>query len=78
MGNERRLFIDSAWFIYIIVPVASGVLGVPVSIYLLTEADGDSLMRGMGFSVAPGCAVVGFLIYRLGTWLANPAKRDKT
>lgn len=76
MRKERKIFIDSPWFIYAVVPIASGILGVPVSILLLTEADGDSFMRGMGFSFAPYCAVVGFLIFRLITWLGPSTKEE--
>jgi len=76
MRRENRFFIDSPWFIYVVVPIASGVLGVPVSVLLLTEADGNPFMTGMGFSFAPYCAIVGFLIFRLITWLGPSTKEE--
>ena len=76
MRKSNRLFIDSPWFIYAVVPIASGVLGVPVSLYWLLEAQGNPWMLGMGFSFAPYCALTGFLIFRLITWLGPSTEEE--
>lgn len=69
MRKSKRLFIDSPWFIYAIVPIASGVLGIPVSIYWLTESADNPFWFAMGIAFAPYCALTGFLIFRIITWL---------
>ena len=76
MRKEHSFFIDSPWFIYVVVPIASGLLGIPISIYWLTESAGDPLWFAMGIAFAPYCALIGFLIFRVITWL-NPMPLDK-
>ena len=76
MRKESKLFIDSWWFIILVVPIASGALGVPVSILWATEANGDTLKLAMGYAFAPFCALAGFLIIGLLTWMGTSAKED--
>ena len=77
--KKGQLFIDSPWFIYVVVPIACGLLGVPVSIYWLTESAGNPLWRALGYSFAPYCALTGFLIYRILTWLVPmPLAEEET
>ena len=77
MKKGNQIFIESPWFIYVVVPIASGVLGIPVSIYWLTESAGDTLWFAMGVAFTPYCALTGFLIFRIITWLGPSTKEEE-
>lgn len=70
MKKEKRLPIDSPWFINAVVPIISGLLGAGPSIHWLLEASDDPVWFGMGIGFTPFCAVTGFLLFRIATWLA--------
>ncbi|MYC35966.1 MAG: hypothetical protein F4X66_03515 [Chloroflexi bacterium] len=67
---------ESPWFIYFIVPLASGGLGLPLSIAWLMEAGGDWPKIAIGLSPILGCALIGFSLVRIITWLTPLREED--
>ena len=63
MSNGNKFFMDTRWFIHIVVPIASAVIGLPITIIWLMDAGNDLRRIAIGLAPFLFCGTTGYLIF---------------
>ncbi len=78
MGKEKKFFMDSAWFIHVVVPIVSAGVGLPISLILLLEGGGGSGRIAIGFAPILLCGATGYLLFVIIRWLCPSGEEEES